>query len=152
MKKLIIASLFAASAVAMAEPVLEWSTATVVEGVTYVYVINPKSARQIGTGVDAFWTAQLAVLVNGKVVARANVVADGCDQNPAAGTTAVVDDNGKLLEGTAAAEWSAEHVKSGNAKVNEIIASYTCLASSMNAQEDTKPPATAKKSKYTQEI
>jgi hypothetical protein len=151
MKKLIIASLIAASSAAMADsPVSDWSTTTVVNGITLVYQIDPATAQQVGTGNDVFWTAKVSASADGEIIGVANVVVDGCDNTPPSGTTALVDDNGRVLQGTAAVDWS-----SSGTKVYDILAKYTCIAAMIDKPVDKpadKPDAKGQKSSYTHEI
>ena len=153
MKQLIIASLVAASSAAMAINMedMNWGVTTVVNGTTIAYEINPKTAQQVGTGNDAFWTAKLAVTVDGDTLV-VNVVVDGCDKTPAAGSTALLNDDGKVVAGTVPSDWSSDNVKAGTGKVSEVMASYTCLASILNTPEGKEPAVKGHKSRYTGDI
>lgn len=150
MKQLIIASLIAASGAAMAQaapPAPSWSTTTVVGGVTLVYQIDPETAQQVGTGDDAFWTAKIMVTADDELVGIANVAVDGCDKTPPGGSTALVDNNGRLLGGTEEHDWTAT-----GSKVYDIMARYTCAAAMLNKPTEKAPPVKGVKSNYTREI
>lgn len=131
MKKLIFAMAIVASCAASASDiVVSWKSPS---GATYIYHLDSESAKKIETSDGPIWAAAIAVEDSkGKIIGNANVVVDGCDLAAPAGTAGLFDDNGKLIAGTAPADWTLADFAAKKGGLVDAIASYTCIAAMAN--------------------
>ena len=131
MKKLLLAMTIVASCAASATDITVPFTSP--NGGKYTYHIDSTTAHKVDTSGGPVWSAKVTIEdADNILIVAANVVIDGCDLAAPAGSAAIVDGDGELVQGTAITTWALAAFVAKKGNVVDAISSYTCIAAMAN--------------------